>query len=239
MQAENVCKVATPPHYTHVEFKSRKIREKLKHTFFLIEGDSLMRYGIEGWLRENSSSRCLGSSGNVLDFFDFMEEAKNSGEKDSFPEILVTDVNLEGDCYSGISLIRHCHKLYPEIKIIVYSENTSPSFLNATIEAGAMGYVAKQSDGRELKNAIDSVLRGMLYVDSQLAKKLVSFEHFISRFTKREAEILCLIMQKYSNTEIAEKLCLTRRTVENNISRIYVKTGLSTREELVRYGTSF
>ena len=74
---------------------------------------------------------------NVLDFFDFMEEAKNSGEKDSFPEI----------------------------KIIVYSENTSPSFLNATIEAGAMGYVAKQSDGRELKNAIDSVLRGILYVD--------------------------------------------------------------------------
>ncbi|MBQ2529040.1 MAG: helix-turn-helix transcriptional regulator, partial [Treponema sp.] len=54
-------------------------------------------------------------------------------------------------------------------------------------------------------------------------------------FTKREAEILCLIMQKYSNTEIAEKLCLTKRTVENNISRIYVKTGLSTREELVRY----
>ena len=156
-----------PPHlcYTYVELKSCRSRPRLKRTFFLIEGDSLMRYEIEGWLRENSSSRCLGSSGNALDFFDYMEEAKNRGGKDSFPEILVTDVNLDGDCYSGISIIKQCHKLYPEIKIIVYSENTSPSFLNATIEAGAMGYVAKQSDGRELKNAIDSVLRGILYVD--------------------------------------------------------------------------
>ena len=98
--------------------------------------------------------------------------------------------------------------------------HSSPSFVNSAIEAGAMGYVTKLSDESELRKAIESVMTGTLYVEPSLAKSLVSFEHSLS---------------KYTNPEIAEKLGLNKRTVENNISRIYTKIGLNSREELLGY----
>ncbi len=86
---------------------------------------------------------------------------------------------------------------------------------------------------------MDSVLSGRIYVEPDLAKNLVVFERTLSRFTKRESEILCLVMQKCSNSEIADKLSLTKSTVENNISRIYTKIGVFSRDELVRFEEAF
>ena len=87
----------------------------------------------------------------------------------------------------------------------------------------------------ELRKAIEAVMTGSLYVEPSLAKTLVSFEHSLSKFTKREISIIHLLMQKCTNVEIAEKLGLNKRTVENNISRIYTKTGLNYKEELLQY----
>ena len=231
LYAQKSSKTVLPlPSYTKVELKFSQSR-----TFFLIEDHSLMRYGIAGYLSEKCSFKCAGFSRTVQDFFNYMEEIKLDGATDAVPNFLVTEFCMGGKSGVDISMIKKCRKLYPQIKIIIYTEQKCPFVVNVAIEAGAKGYVTKQSDERELKNAIDSVLAGKIYVEPNLAKSLVAFEHSLSRFTKRESEILCLIMQNCSNSEIAKRLSLTKRTVENNISHIYTKTGLYSSEELVNY----
>lgn len=218
----------------------------MKKSFFLVEDHSLIRQGVISYLCEKSNYECVGCSADTKGFLDFMAQAENSqggspqtknedSEAAKIPDVLITDLNLDGENDAGISLIRACHEKFPQIKIIVYSMHSSPSFVNSAIEAGAMGYVTKLSDESELRKAIESVMTGTLYVEPSLAKSLVSFEHSLSKFTKREISILQLVIQKYKNPEIAEKLGLNKRTVENNISRIYTKSGLNSREELLGY----
>ncbi len=205
----------------------------MKKSFYLVEDHSLMRQGITNYLCEKSHYECLGSSATVQGFFDFFSQNENGALR--LPDVLITDLNLDGENDAGISLIRTCHEKFPQVKIIVYSMHSSPSFVSQAIEAGATGYVSKMSDESELKKAIEAVMTGALYVEPTLAKSLVSFEHALSKFTKRELEIIRLILQKYRNTEIAQKLELNKRTVENCISRIYTKTGCNNRDELVQY----
>ena len=162
-------KQVLPPPYTKVELNSVKTGSRNQNrTFFLVEDHSLMRYGIESYLSEKCSFKCVGSSSTVQDFFNYMEE--NKPGKSAVPKVLVTEFCTEGETGADIPMIKKCRKLYPETKIIVYTERKSPVLVNAAIKAGAMGYVTKQSDERELKNALDSVLSGRIYVEPDLAK---------------------------------------------------------------------
>jgi NarL family two-component system response regulator LiaR len=99
---------------------------------------------------------------------------------------------------------------------------------------GVKAYVCKRSGVQELENAIFAALEGKLYVDERVERGLKNGKDVYGLLTKREREIFTLAKSGLSNSEIAAELGLNQRTVENIISGVYEKTGISSRLELLR-----
>lgn len=203
----------------------------MKKTFFLVEDHSLMRQGIVNYLTKNANFECAGVAGSPQELY----TALSQNGATSFPDVLITDLNLEGSMNDGISLIRSCRRKFPALKIVVYSMYAAASVVNTAMNAGADAYVSKLSNEEELVIALDRVLSDKTYIDSAISAQLVDYQRSLSMFTQRELEILNLILMGNQNSYIAESLELNKRSVENYISRIYDKTGFSSKEELIEH----
>jgi NarL family two-component system response regulator LiaR len=123
-------------------------------------------------------------------------------------------------------------KRIPIPPVLVCSVLEDPFRIQTALKLGASGYIPKTGSKAELLKAIDTVLRGDVYITSEHAVKLSKSLGAYEQFTKREVEILNLIKQNKSNREIAKALYINIRTVENHISNIYFKTGCGSRQEL-------
>jgi len=99
---------------------------------------------------------------------------------------------------------------------------------------GVKAYVCKRSGVQELENTIFAALEGKLYVDKRVERGLKNGKDMGGLLTRREREIFTLAKSGLSNSEIAAELGLNQRTVENIISGVYEKTGISSRLELLR-----
>ncbi|MCR5762205.1 MAG: response regulator transcription factor [Treponema sp.] len=199
-------------------------------SYFLVEDHALMRQGIIDYITKHSSYVCSGTAANTDDF---LSQMSNRGKE--LPNILITDLGLGDDSKQGLSLIKTSRKQFPSIKIMVYSMYDDPGTIKAAMYAGADSYICKDSEEYEIIRGMEAVLQGRRYIDPSVATNIVIFEQILSVFTKREKEILNLIMNNKTNSEIAEQLGIQKRTVENTISRIYNKSGMTSREELRRY----
>ena len=200
----------------------------MKKSFFLVEDHSLMRQGITTYLAAHSDFVCAGCASGAEEFLSAME----TEDSERLCDVLVTDLNLAGGLDAGLSLIRTCKARFPKVKIVVYSMHAASSVVSAAMSAGADGYVSKISDDAELLAALSAVLSGKTYIEPQIAAELVAYERSLSVFTRRETDILRLILQGKPNAEIAQSLGIQKRAVENYISRMYDKTGCQNRAEL-------
>jgi DNA-binding NarL/FixJ family response regulator len=99
---------------------------------------------------------------------------------------------------------------------------------------GVKAYITKRRGERELEEALNSILAGGVYIDSAAEEKLQNVNGLENILTKREAEILALVKRSFSNKEIAGRLGIKLKTVENIISCVYDKTGVHSRLELLR-----
>jgi NarL family two-component system response regulator LiaR len=97
---------------------------------------------------------------------------------------------------------------------------------------GVRGYVCKSRSEAELEAALETVLRGEICRDEAAERELAAVSDAVSLLTRREGEILILVKKGLSNKAIADRLGLSRRTVENILSCVYDKTGVSSRLEL-------
>ena len=117
------------------------------------------------------------------------------------------------------------------------------ALLRAALKAGAAGYILKRAAEAELISAIHTILRGDLYVDPSMVRKLLSDEappsaaspQSAEALTPREIEVLKLIVQGYTNRQIGEELSISIRTAESHRANLSEKLGLHSRVELVRY----
>lgn len=98
---------------------------------------------------------------------------------------------------------------------------------------GAMGYVSKSSDESELLCAVEAVATGEVYVESHLISKMLETQRIMSVFTKKERKIVEALLLGDSTAEIAEKLGVSRSTIENHLSHIYDKIGVKSKEALI------
>ena len=203
----------------------------MKRQYFLVEDHALMREGVISQLSKISDFECAGSSADSKGFFELMDKADPAQKINT----LITDLNISGTIDNGLSFIKECHERYPEVKILVYSMHSDVVIISAALEAGAEGFVSKASTPDELKKALESLTAGRRYIEEQLAPNLFFYERTLSMFSHRESEILRLILQGKPNAVIADELGISKRTVENSISKIYNKTGFDTREELVEH----
>lgn len=166
----------------------------------------------------------------------------NSGEqafeffKTKQPDILMTDYNLPG--ITGLELMRSVKKNYPQVKVVVLSMHDEVAVVKSILKEGADGYLLKNIQQFELKNALKRVMSGVPYVSPEITKVMMDeINHPTENglLTDRELEILRLITQEQSNKQIAARLFISERTVETHRKNIFRKTNTSSLVGLIKY----
>ena len=170
------------------------------------------------------------------------------------PDVILMDVRMP--VMDGTEATRRIHAAHPNIKILVLTTFDDDDYVFSALDAGAIGYVLKNVKPEQLVTAIRAVHAGDYFVSPAVGYKLVqraqegvqnerrdaSRHHgelnFIqSKFeslTRREAEILHLLLRDFDNREIAEQLFIAEQTVRNHVSVIYTKLGVSDRTHAKR-----
>jgi two-component system response regulator NreC len=153
------------------------------------------------------------------------------------PSVLVLDLSMPGT--PSLELMPRFVEASPGTNVIVVTMQNEPAFAKQALQAGAKGFVVKQSAASELVTAIRTVLAGETYINPSLGARVAAAPDAPDGppddLTDREIEVLGLIALGFTNPEIADKLVLSVRTVETHRANIQRKTGLSTRHELVAY----
>lgn len=155
----------------------------------------------------------------------FLETCKFS---DNLPDILLMDISMPG--MNGEVLSETLQKQYPGIAIIVFTNMEQRYYLRSMIRKGVLGYVLKSSSESILLEAIRTVHQGKLYFDPMIREEGMNIlkTDVATRvqalvLTKREKEVLDLLAENYSSSEIAEQLFITKRTVDFHRTNLLLK----------------
>lgn len=168
--------------------------------------------------------------------------------KQHAPNVLVLDVNLPDQ--NGLDITLQLCALGTSTAILILTAHDEPELVFSLLESGAIGYVLKDDALETLAGAVRAAARGDSWlsptVASQVVRRAVQREQAQpseagitsppeTHLTPREMEILKLISQGLDNTAIAQKLMVTKRTVQNHISNIYGKLGVTSRTEAMLF----
>jgi DNA-binding NarL/FixJ family response regulator len=188
-----------------------------------------MRKGLADYFEGTGRWRVLGTFSNIEEANTFLSASALDGNP---IDILLLDIQLETGW--GLDIIpwlrRENREKLPAI--VIYSAYNDYAHASAAFGMGIRGYVSKSRSEEELEAALETVLQGGLYTDKTVERELAAVTGALSLLTKREGEILTLVKTGLSNKRIAEQLSISRRTVENILSCVYDKTGISSRMEL-------
>ena len=135
---------------------------------------------------------------------------------------------------SGLDILREVKKTLPSIKVIIHSMYAKPGIVSLGLECGAEGFVLKTASEKELFYAIDIILGGETYVQQTLVAPLFTYKTIFEGLTKQEQVVLKKIIERKSRLQIANEMNITERSVDNYLSRIYIKTGCKNHEELIK-----
>ncbi len=153
------------------------------------------------------------------------------------PDVVLMDISMAG--MDGLEATRELRRTQPETQIIVLSQHDEPQFVNSLLEAGAAGYALKRMGGASVVDAVRSVYREGAYLPPAIARQMLDRTHRQQTasevLTPRETEVLKLVAQGFSTQTIAERLCLTVKTVSVHRTNLMHKLGLHKNTELVRY----
>jgi NarL family two-component system response regulator LiaR len=192
----------------------------------IVEDHPLMRKGLAGYFAGSGRWSVLGSAENLEAAQTLLSTLK------TVPDILLLDIHLEEAW--GLDIIpwlkRRGEEKIPAV--VIYSAFEDYAHVSAALSMGAMGYITKKQGETELEAALDAVLSGKVYTDKSTERVLRNVTELVGLLTTREAEIFNMVKSGLSNREIAERLSLSPRTVENILHCIYDKTGIPSRVDL-------
>jgi two-component system response regulator NreC len=162
-----------------------------------------------------------------------MDEARAAVERHA-PAVLILDLHMPGE--TSLSAMPALHRAAPDTAIVVLTMQEDPAFAREAMAAGARGYVLKEAADTELVAAIRTVACGSTYLQPDVGARLAAAAPGeASVLTRRETEVLRMVALGHTNSEIADKLYLSIRTVETHRSNIQSKLKVSRRADLVRY----
>lgn len=150
------------------------------------------------------------------------------------PAVLILDLNMPGR--PSLEAVPEVKEASPQTEIVVLTMQDDPAYAREAMQRGVLGYVLKEAAEDELVEAVRMAAKGQTYLQPQLGARLAAAPAGSQDdLSEREVEVLRLIALGHTNSEIAEQLFLSVRTVESHRAHIQQKLGLTTRSELVRY----
>jgi DNA-binding NarL/FixJ family response regulator len=202
---------------------------------FLVDDHPIVRDGLKAIIGEHPEVEVAGEAADGLTAYDGIVATQ--------PDVVVMDVSLPGA--NGLQLTERLSREHPSIKVLTLTVHEENGYITELLKAGAKGYVLKRTVSSGLIQALQVVVAGGVYLDPNIASKLVSKIGRPSRtegmlFTEielsdREVEVVKQTAAGFGNKEIAARLDLSVKTIETYRARAMEKLGLQGRPDLVRY----
>lgn len=158
------------------------------------------------------------------------------------PDLILLDISMP--LLNGLDAARQIKKMLPDVKLLVLTMHSSPTYATEAFKAGASGYLLKQSAASELPEAIKAVLKGQTYLtplitkpvlDSVLPSGQPELKDSLTMLTPRQREVLQLVGEGKSTKEVAVLLNVSVKTVEFHKARIMEQLGLHSTASLIKY----
>lgn len=197
----------------------------------LADDHSIVKAGLRKILEKESDVQIVGEAGNAFEVMEFVDEYDC--------DFIILDINMPGK--SGLDIIKELKKTRPQIRILVLSIYSEDNFAINALELGADGYLTKDSTPAELVTAIRKINRGKKYISESMSDKLASrietekTKNIHEKLSQRELEILLLIGEGKTPSEIALKLNLSINSVATYRARILGKMNMKSNAALIHY----
>ncbi len=208
-----------------------------KTSVLIVDDHALFREGLKAIIASDGRFRVVAETGSA-------EQALELTDK-HLPKVAILDICLPEK--NGIALCREIRKRWPTVEILVVSMHSKIGYITKALDAGARGYVVKDSTSDMLLKGLEAVSKGELFIDQNLSYSIlkdISQEYLqqlrlydtpYAKLTRREQEVLRLLAEGMTTKSIAERLSISSKTVENHRGRLLGKLGLRGEIDLVRY----
>jgi len=196
-----------------------------KKRVLLVEDDQEIRNSFT--LIVNSSQKFT-----VVNSYSNCEDAIENINRDK-PEIILMDIELPG--MNGIQGTKQIKDKSPHIDIIMVTVYEDSELVFEALKAGASGYITKSANYMELLTALEEIMKGGAPMSSRIARMVIDNFHVNpnSPLTKRETEILQLISEGKTYTQISEELFISKETAKTHIKNIYSKLQVNSKSEAI------
>ncbi|MCD6307057.1 MAG: response regulator transcription factor [Deltaproteobacteria bacterium] len=206
-------------------------------SILIIDDHPLFREGLKAIIGRNPRFQVIGEAGTAQEGLQMARRHQ--------PNLILLDISLPDR--NGIQLTRDIRALLPDTRILIVSMHAKIDYIAEAFQAGATGYVVKESAAERLLKGIEYVLRGDYFLDSSVSRQVVkrlmespAKEEKISdagygSLSAREQEVMRLLAEGLSRKEIAQRLFISPKTVENHRTNIMNKLGLHGTMDLIRY----
>ncbi len=199
-----------------------------KTRLFLCDDHAVVRQGLKMFLALDNSLEVVGEASNGVEGLEKIAEL--------MPDVVLMDLVMP--IMDGITAIREIKTRFPEIEVIAVTSVLEDAKVMSAMQAGAMGYLLKDTKADELVEAIHAAGRGEVRLSPEAAKRLmreVQTPDKSESLTPRETETLRLIAKGYANKLIARAFNIEERTVKTHVSNLLSKLGLRSRTQAALY----
>jgi DNA-binding NarL/FixJ family response regulator len=193
----------------------------------LIDDHALIRELVSRLIEEQHDMRVVGS------FADGNEAVRFTAREE--PQVAILDVAMP--CANGIDVARRLRAVSPKTRVLMLSMHAKPEYVRQALAAGASGYVLKESAGAEVVAALRALDAGQRYLSARLstAARLASDDDPLERLSARELQVLKLVVEGNTSSEVAAQLRLSPKSVDTYRSRLMTKLDVDHLPELVKF----
>jgi DNA-binding NarL/FixJ family response regulator len=205
---------------------------------FIVDDHKMVIEGLELLLQNENEITVIGSAMSGKEALESIALKQ--------PDVVLLDINMPG--MNGIETCKALLSLYPGLKIVAISMHKESSLIKLMLSSGAKGYVLKNAGQDEVIEAIKTVFNGKMYLDDTVNEIVVNSvansngpkqSSPFPSLSRREKEILLLILEEHTTQEIAEKLFISFGTVETHRRNMLIKTGARNTAGLVRIALEY